>query len=177
MPWFPRDNDVDLLKESCREAGKPRRVYFGAPAGGAGIHGCAEMGSSVLALCYDEHRRTRLGKFLAGRAVEAMLGTTAMVFGNDALVARSVQLRLTKAGTATGQDDKKEDKNEDKKDDKQANNTDNKRGSNNADDEAGSKKGSKTADDDPDSDSDSDGDSEPEPDPPEKKAKKAKEVS
>ena len=25
-PWFPHDNDVELLKELCHEAGKPRRV-------------------------------------------------------------------------------------------------------------------------------------------------------
>ena len=39
VPWFPHDNDIELLKELCREAGRPRWVYFGAPAGVAGIHG------------------------------------------------------------------------------------------------------------------------------------------
>ena len=118
VPWAPRDSDIELLEELRREAGMPRRVYFGAPAGGAGIRGCLEMGPSVLALCYDERHRTRLAKFLTERAVEAMLGTTTMAFSNDALVARSAQLRLTKAATATDQDDKKEDKKEDNTGDK-----------------------------------------------------------
>ena len=68
-------------------------------AGGAGIHGCIEMGSSVLALCYDEHLRTHLGQFLVQRAVEAMLGRSTMVFTNESLVARATQLRLTKEDT------------------------------------------------------------------------------
>ena len=50
VPWFPHDNDIELLKELVHEAGRHRWVYFGTPAGGAGIHGCIEMGCSVLAL-------------------------------------------------------------------------------------------------------------------------------
>ena len=106
LPWFPHDNDSELLKELCHEAGKPRWVYFGTPAGGAGIHGCIEMGSSVLALCYDEHHRTHLGPCLVQRAVEAMLGGSSMVFNNARLVQRSKLL-----------DDDKKRKQKDKKDD------------------------------------------------------------
>ena len=89
VPWFPHDNDVELLKELCHEAGRPRWVFFGTPAGGAGIHGCIEMGSSVLGLCFDEHHRTSLPPFLVQRAVEAMLGSITMVFQNESLVARA----------------------------------------------------------------------------------------
>ena len=119
VPWFPHDNDIELLKELCHEAGRPRWVYFGTPAGGAGIHGCIEMGCSVLALCYDDHHRTHLGPFLVQRAVETMLGSNTMVFHNESLLARAVQLRLTKEGPKEEKkDDQKEDKLEDKKEDK-----------------------------------------------------------
>ena len=111
-PWFPHDNDSELLKELCHEAGRPRWVYFGTPSGGAGIHGCIEMGCSVLALCYDDHHRTHLGPFLVQRAVEAMLGSNSVVFNNVSLVARAKQLRLTKEDT---KEDKKDDQKEDKK--------------------------------------------------------------
>ena len=40
LPWFPHDNDMELLKELVHESGRPRWVIFGTPAGGAGIHGC-----------------------------------------------------------------------------------------------------------------------------------------
>ena len=36
VPWFPRDNDIELLKELCHEAGKPRWVCIGTPAEGCG---------------------------------------------------------------------------------------------------------------------------------------------
>ena len=49
VPWFPHDNDIALLKERCHETGRPRRLYFRTPAGSAVIHGCIEMGCSVLA--------------------------------------------------------------------------------------------------------------------------------
>ena len=111
VPWFPHDNAIELLKELCHEAGRPRWVYFGTPAGGAGIHGCIEMGSSVLALCYDEHHRKHLGPFLVQRAVEAMLGRSTLVFHNEDLMARAKQLNLAK-------EDQKEDKKEDEKEDK-----------------------------------------------------------
>merc|ERR1712004_134508 len=61
VPWFPHDNDIELLKELRHEAGRPRWVYFGAPAGGAGIHGRIEMRCSVLAQCHDDHHRKHLG--------------------------------------------------------------------------------------------------------------------
>ena len=116
VPWFPHDNDSDLLKELCHEAGRPRWVYFGTPAGGAGMHGCIEMGCSVLALCYDEHHRTHLGPFLVERAVEAMLAGDSSVFNNEALLTKAKQLRLT---------DTKEEKKQDKKDDKKEEKKDN----------------------------------------------------
>ena len=124
VPWFPHDNDIELLKELCHEAGRPRWVYFGTPAGGAGIHGCIEMGCSVLALCYDDHHRKHLGPFLVQRAVEAMLGSNTMVFHNESLVARAKELRLTKEET---KDDKKDDhkekeKEKEKKDEKKKEN-------------------------------------------------------
>ena len=103
VPWFPHDNDIDLMKELCHEARRPRWVYFGTPAGGAGIHGCIEMGCSVMALCFNEHHRKHLGPFLVQRAVEAMLGSNSQVFQNDVLAARAKQLQLT-----TKEDEKKE---------------------------------------------------------------------
>jgi hypothetical protein len=125
VPWFPHDNDIELLKELCHEAGRPRWVYFGTPAGGAGIHGCIEMGCSVLALCYDDHHRTHLGPFLLQRAVEAMLGSTTMVFQNESLVARAKQLRLTKPDK---KDDQQEDKTEEQKEEKQEEKKEGKKG-------------------------------------------------
>ena len=95
VPWFPHDNDIELLKELCWEAGRPRWVLHGTPAGGAGIHGCFEMGCSVVALCYDDHHRTHLQKFLVQRAVEAMASGTTLVFKEEALQKRSDQLNLT----------------------------------------------------------------------------------
>ena len=64
VPWFPHDNAVELLQELVHEAGRPPWVYFGTPAGGAGMQGCLEMGSSVMALCFDGHHRQHLGPFL-----------------------------------------------------------------------------------------------------------------
>ena len=95
VPWFPHDNDMDLLREFCWEAGSPRWVIHGTPAGGAGVHGCLEAGCSVVALCYDEHHRTHLNKFFLERAVEAMVSGKTLVFKDDALQARSVELHLT----------------------------------------------------------------------------------
>ena len=94
-PWFPHDNAIDLLRELCWEAGRPRWVFHGTPAGGAGVHGCLEAGCSVVALCYDEHHRARLTTFLSERFVESMVNGATMVFKDDALQARSVQLDLT----------------------------------------------------------------------------------
>jgi hypothetical protein len=95
VPWFPHDNDMELLKEFCWESGSPRWVFYGTPAGGAGVHGCLEAGCSVVALCYDEHHRTHLKKFFLERAVEAMVTGTTQVFKDEALLARSIQLNLT----------------------------------------------------------------------------------
>lgn len=122
VPWFPHDNDGELLKELCHEAGRPRWVYFGTPAGGAGIHGCIEMGCSVLGLCFDEHHRTHLGPLIVQRAVEAMLGNTSLVFNNESLLARARQLKLT-----TEKDPPKQDKKEDKEE-KKADEEDRKKG-------------------------------------------------
>ena len=60
VPWFPHDNDPELLKELVWEGGNPRWVLSGTPAGGADNHGCFETGGSVVALCYNEHQRTHL---------------------------------------------------------------------------------------------------------------------
>ena len=49
-----------------------------------------------------------MGPFIAQRAVEAMLGSNTMVFGNEYLVARAKQLRLTEG-------EAKDDENDDKK--------------------------------------------------------------
>ena len=95
VPWFPHDDAIELLTELCWEAGRPRWIFHGTPAGGAGVHGCLEAGSSVVALCFDEHHRTRLKQFLSERAVEAMVTGTTQVFKDEALLARSVELKLT----------------------------------------------------------------------------------
>ena len=82
------------------------------------MHGCIESGSSVSALTYDDHRGENDNPFLLERAVEAMLGSNTMAFMNEALMARSVQLRLTKVDAKEGpKEDKKDEKKDDKKDD------------------------------------------------------------
>ena len=93
-------------------------MYIGTPAGGAGIHGCIEMGSSVLGLCYDEHHMTHLAPILVQRAVEAMLGSNSVVFNNEALMTRAKQLKVTKDDKDEKKDDQKKDKKEEKKKDK-----------------------------------------------------------
>ena len=107
VPWFPHDNAIELLKELCWEAGRPRWVFHGTPAGGAGVHGCLEAGSSVVALCFDEHHRTRLKQFLSERAVEAMVSGTTQVFKDETLQARSIELKLT-TPTKTRKPDEKD---------------------------------------------------------------------
>ena len=153
MPWFPHDNDPELLKELCHEAGRPRLVYFGTPAGGAGIHGCIEMGCSVIAL---QHHKKHLGPFLVERAVEAMLGNNTLVFHNEGLLARAKQLRI-------GPDEKK--KQEDQKDEEKDAQKERKRESK----KDGKKKRKKSS-----SDSDSDSESPDEADETPKKKKKGK---
>ena len=145
VPWFPHDNDVDLLKELVHEAGKPRWVYFGTPAGGAGMHGCIEKGCSVLALCFDDHHRKHLDPFLTERAVEAMLSNNTMVFKNDALLQRSVQLRLTKEDAP--KEEQKDEKKADKKPEDQTKPEDQKKGKKTTDKKKKKKKPKKKADD------------------------------
>ena len=94
LPWFPHDNDMDMLKELCWEAGNPRWVFHGTPAGGAGVQGCLEVGCSVVLLCFDEHHRKELQKHLLERSVEAMVSGKSLVFKNAELQARSVHLNL-----------------------------------------------------------------------------------
>ena len=139
VPWFPHDNAIELIQELCHEAGRPRWVYFGTPAGGAGIHGCIEMGSSVVALCYDEHHKKNLGPFLVQRAVEAMLGQNTLVFDNEILFARAKQLNLAKVDEKEGKKDgKKEDEKEDDKEEDEKKNKEHEK--KNKEDKKGKKK-------------------------------------
>ena len=92
LPWFPHDNAAELLQELCWEAGSPRWVFHGTPAGGAGINGCLEAGCSVVALCFDEHHRTLMKQFVLERAVEATARGTTMVFKDTALQTRASSL-------------------------------------------------------------------------------------
>ena len=111
VPWFPHDNDIELLKELCWEAGRPRWVLFGTPAGGAGIHGCLESGASVVALCYDEHHRKHLQQFFLERAVEALASGKSAVFKDEDLLARSIEMKVCqtpKAASATAEPKAKE---------------------------------------------------------------------
>ena len=117
LPWFPHDNDMELLKELAHESGRPRWVIFGTPAGGAGIHGCLEMGLSVVALCSDDHHRDVLNRCMLERAVEAMVSQTTVVFRDDSLRTWSIQLNLAaKDDAAKGDDDDADPPKETKKD-------------------------------------------------------------
>ena len=68
--------------------------FRGTSASGAGIHGCFEMGCSVVATGYDGHHRTHLSKFLLTRALEAMLCVISNMFRDDIVQARSAELNL-----------------------------------------------------------------------------------
>ena len=114
VPWFPHDNDPELLKEFCFEANRPRWVLYGTPAGGAGIHGCFEMGCSVVALCYDDHHRKHLETFLLQRAVEGMVSGMSAVFNDAVLHARSVELHLAQSQEKS-KNEKEKSKNETEK--------------------------------------------------------------
>ena len=103
LPWFPHDKE--LLKLLVHESGRPRWVIFGTPAGGAGIHGCLEMGLSVVALCSDDHHRDVLNRCMLERAVEAMVSQSTAVFRDDSLRTWSVQLNLAKEDEAAKGDD------------------------------------------------------------------------
>ena len=102
LPWFPHDNDPELLRELLHEAGNPRWMFHGTPAGAgaAGIHGCLEAGASVVMLCFDEHHRTHLRKCMPHRSVETLVAGTSLVFKDDALQTRSVDLQLSRAASA-----------------------------------------------------------------------------
>ncbi len=95
VPWLPHDNAIELMKELCWEAGRPRWIFHGTPAGGAGVHGCLEAGCSVVALCYDEHHQTHLKKSFLERAVQALVSGKTHVFKDEALLARSIELNVT----------------------------------------------------------------------------------
>ena len=99
-PWFPHDNDPDLLRELIHEAGAPRWVFHGTPASGAGVHGCMEASCSVVLLCFDEHHRTELRKAMVQRSVEHMVAGTTMVFKDADLQQRGADLHLSKAASA-----------------------------------------------------------------------------
>ena len=122
VPWFPHDNDMELLKELCWESGRPRWVIHGTPAGGAGVQGCFEAGCSVVLLCFDDHHRTHLSRLILERAVESMVSGSTLVFKDESLCARSIELNLTRvnAGEKDECKDKKDGKEEvgtkDKKD-------------------------------------------------------------
>ena len=99
-PWFPHDNDPELLRELIHEAGTPRWVFHGTPASGAGVHGCMEASCSVVLLCFDEHHRTELRKAMVQRSVEHMVAGTTMVFKDADLQQRGADLHLSKAASA-----------------------------------------------------------------------------
>ena len=104
-----------LLKELCWESGNPRWVIHGTPAGGAGLLGCLEAGCSVVALCFDDHHRTHLSRLMTERAAESMVAGTTIIFKEEALRAKSIDLQLTKPAPAVSAEDQ-ESKVEDKKD-------------------------------------------------------------
>ena len=127
VPWFPHDNDMDLLKELCWESGRPRRVIHGTPAGGAGVQGCLEVGCSVVLLCFDDHHRTNIWRFLLERAVEAMVSGSTLVFKDESLRARSIELSLTKDDAKDKKDGKEEGGKKNRKDKKDEKDTKNKK--------------------------------------------------
>ena len=89
-----------MLKELLHEAGNPRWIFHGTPAGGAGIHGILEAGVSVVMLCFDEHHRTHLRNCMLQRSVETLVAGTSLVFKDEALQTRSVVLLAAKAASA-----------------------------------------------------------------------------
>ena len=93
--------------------------FFGTPAGGAGLHGCLEMGASVVALCSDDHHKKNLNLCMLQRAVESMVSATSVVFKEESLRLRSIQLNLLKDETAKGDDADGEPPKETQKDKKE----------------------------------------------------------
>ena len=73
------------------------------------MQGCLEGGCSVVALCFDDHHRTHLSRFIMERAVESMVAGTTLVFKEESLRARSVDLNLTKMPLAKNDDKEKKD--------------------------------------------------------------------
>ena len=69
-------------------------MFHGTPAGGAGINGCLEAGSSVVALCYDELHRSLMQRCVLERAVEATARGTTLVFKDTALQDRGSHLNI-----------------------------------------------------------------------------------
>ena len=100
LPWCPHDNDPELLRELLHEAGDPRWIFHGTPAGAAGIHGILEAGASVVLLCFDEHHRNQVLKCMLQRSVETLVAGTSLVFKDEVLQTRSVDLHLVKAASA-----------------------------------------------------------------------------
>jgi hypothetical protein len=107
VEWFPHEMDIDLVKELVWEAGSPRWVLLGTPASGAAIHGSFEMGCSVVALCADQHHLTHLFPAVVVRAVEAMASQSSVIFKDDVLHLRSLELNLGKPASAPKKEPKK----------------------------------------------------------------------
>ena len=98
VPWFPHDNDMDILKELCWNTGPGVRwVIHGTPAGGAGIQGCLEYGCSVVAACFDNFHREHLLKHIVERAVETVVSGDTTLFADEAIKSRMVELNLSKS--------------------------------------------------------------------------------
>ena len=115
LPWFPHDNHPNLTKELTWEGGSPRWVFYGTPASAAGVLGPLELGSSVVALCFDEHHKVNFLKILIEKAVESMLAGS-NVFKNEVLQAKALSLHVTTEPKA--KEPKKEPKEEPKKESK-----------------------------------------------------------
>ena len=98
VPWFPHDNDMHVLKELCWESGPGvRLVIHGTPAGGAGVQGCLDYGCSVVALCYDNFHKTHMLKHIVERAVECTVTGRCLLFQDEVLQSRMVELNLSGA--------------------------------------------------------------------------------
>ena len=80
--WFPFDNAMELMKEFLWESGEPRWVIHGTPASGAGLLGCIELGASVVAICFDDHHREHMQKYLSSR-IDAFTGNPSLQGGRN----------------------------------------------------------------------------------------------
>ena len=125
VSWFPHDNHPDLLKELAWESGNPRWILHGTPASGAGVLGCLDFGSSVIALCEDAHHLKHFEVAVQQRAIEAMLAGS-RVFKDEALQARALdfcsgpmkQEKKTKKNKEQTNEDEGKQGTDDKKDKK-----------------------------------------------------------